>query len=63
MRLDYSKAKETKYFKMHFGQVNHWMNFSKVGTAPKGDSERILAGMTEWRRSHRPDGVLITGVS
>ena len=34
----------------------------KIGAAPKGGSELIFtAGMTEWRRSHRSDGVLIAG--
>ena len=36
--------------------------FDKIGAAPKGGSELIFtAGMTEWRRSHRSDGVLIAG--
>ena len=36
--------------------------FDKIGAAPKGGSELIFtAGMTEWQRSHRSDGVLIAG--
>ena len=36
--------------------------FDKIGASPKGQSEKIFAaGMTEWRRSHRSDGVLIAG--
>ena len=33
--------------------------YEKIGTAPGGGSEKIFAsGMTEWRRSHRQDGVI-----
>jgi biopolymer transport protein TolQ len=36
--------------------------FDKIGTHPKGSSQKIfVAGMTEWRRSHRDDGGLIAG--
>ncbi len=36
--------------------------FEKIGTAPQGPSEKIfVAGMLEWRRSHRDDGGLIAG--
>ncbi|RRH75474.1 protein TolQ [Falsigemmobacter faecalis] len=36
--------------------------YEAVGPEPQGASERIFAaGMTEWRRSHRQDGVLIAG--
>mgnify|MGYP000099838644 FL=1 len=36
--------------------------FDKIGTSPKGQSEKIFAaGMLEWRRSHRDDGDLIAG--
>ena len=36
--------------------------FEQIGTAPSGQSERIfVAGMLEWRRSHRQDGGLIAG--
>ena len=36
--------------------------FERLGAEPKGSSERIFAaGMVEWRRSHRSDGVLIAG--
>ena len=36
--------------------------YDKIGAVPKGGSELIFtAGMTEWRRSHRSDGVLIAG--
>lgn len=36
--------------------------YEQIGPQPGGASERIFsAGMTEWRRSHRQDGVLITG--
>jgi len=38
--------------------------FDKIGTAPKGQSEKIFAaGMLEWRRSHRQDGGLIAGAT
>ena len=62
--FDYSKAKrETKYFQDAFwsGEPLDEL-FQRLGVDPKGDSERVfVAGMTEWRRSHRPDGGLITG--
>ena len=36
--------------------------FEKIGSDPKGHSEKIFAaGMIEWRRSHRDDGGLIAG--
>ncbi len=36
--------------------------FDDIGPAPNGRSERIFAaGMTEWRRSHRQDGVGMIG--
>lgn len=36
--------------------------FDSIGTQPKGQSEKIfVAGMLEWRRSHRQDGGLIAG--
>lgn len=36
--------------------------FEQIGPQPTGNSERIfVAGMTEWRRSHRSDGGLIAG--
>lgn len=36
--------------------------FERLGSDPKGGSERIFAaGMVEWRRSHKSDGALITG--
>ncbi|MBI1416060.1 MAG: protein TolQ [Limimaricola sp.] len=36
--------------------------FDKIGTAPRGQSEKVfVAGMLEWRRSHRQDGGLIAG--
>jgi len=36
--------------------------FDQIGTDPKGRSEKIfVAGMMEWRRSHRDDGGLIAG--
>ena len=36
--------------------------FERVGAQPSGASEKIFAsGMSEWRRSHRQDGGLITG--
>ncbi|RUS63162.1 protein TolQ [Pseudorhodobacter sp. E13] len=36
--------------------------FEKIGSEPRGASERIFAaGMLEWRRSHRDDGGLIAG--
>lgn len=36
--------------------------FDQIGPEPAGHSQRIFAaGMTEWRRSHRNDGALITG--
>lgn len=36
--------------------------FDEIGPAPSGQSQRIFAaGMLEWRRSHRQDGVLIAG--
>ena len=61
--FDYAKAKrETKYFQDAFwsGEPLDEL-FQRLGAEPKGDSERVfVAGMTEWRRSHRPDGVLIT---
>ncbi|MEM9522436.1 MAG: protein TolQ [Pseudomonadota bacterium] len=34
--------------------------FEQIGSSPSGPSQRIfVAGMTEWRRSHREDGGLI----
>ncbi len=62
--FDYSKAKrETKYFHDAFWSGEPLEELSeRLGPEPKGDSERVfVAGMTEWRRSHRPDGELITG--
>ena len=36
--------------------------FDQIGTSPTGQSEKIfVAGMLEWRRSHRTDGGLIAG--
>ncbi len=36
--------------------------FDAIGTQPKGQSQKIfVAGMLEWRRSHRQDGGLIAG--
>jgi len=36
--------------------------FEQIGTDPRGASQRIfVAGMLEWRRSHRQDGGLIAG--
>jgi biopolymer transport protein TolQ len=36
--------------------------FDQIGTAPTGQSQKIfVAGMLEWRRSHRQDGGLIAG--
>ncbi|MGR3291603.1 MAG: protein TolQ [Paracoccaceae bacterium] len=36
--------------------------YDKIGADPTGPSENIFAaGMLEWRRSHRDDGVLIAG--
>ena len=36
--------------------------FQQLGTDPDGDSEAIfVAGMIEWRQSHRKDGALIAG--
>ncbi len=36
--------------------------FDRIGTDPKGRAERVfVAGMLEWRRSHRDDGGLIAG--
>lgn len=38
--------------------------FDQIGPAPNGHSEKVFAaGMTEWRRSHRDDGGLISGAS
>lgn len=38
--------------------------FDQIGTEPKGRAERIfVAGMMEWRRSHREDGGLIPGAA
>ncbi len=38
--------------------------FEKVGQAPPGPAHRIfVAGMNEWRRSHRDDGQLIAGAT
>ena len=62
--FDYSKAKrETKYFQDAFWSGEPLEELSeRLGPEPKGDSERVfVAGMTEWRRSYRPDGELITG--
>ena len=62
--FDYSRAKrETKYFQDAFwsGEALDEL-FERLGHEPSGDSEKVfVAGMTEWRRSHRPDGELITG--
>jgi len=36
--------------------------YDQIGAAPRGSSDRIfVAGMLEWRRSHRDDGKLIAG--
>jgi biopolymer transport protein TolQ len=36
--------------------------FDQIGTQPRGQSQKIfVAGMLEWRRSHRQDGGLIAG--
>ncbi|MGR3468800.1 MAG: protein TolQ [Shimia sp.] len=36
--------------------------YDQLGTEPKGAAERVfVAGMTEWRRSHREDGAMIPG--
>lgn len=36
--------------------------FEQIGPQPEGASQKIFAaGMSEWRRSHRQDGVLIAG--
>ena len=36
--------------------------FDQIGTSPDGQSQKIfVAGMLEWRRSHRQDGGLIAG--
>lgn len=36
--------------------------FLRLGPEPRGAAQRIFAaGMTEWQRSHRPDGALIPG--
>ena len=36
--------------------------FEEIGTSPTGPSQKIfVAGMLEWRRSHRQDGGLIAG--
>ncbi len=36
--------------------------FDKIGTNPQGPAEKVfVAGMQEWRRSHREDGGLIAG--
>jgi len=36
--------------------------FEQIGTSPRGASQKIfVAGMLEWRRSHRQDGGLIAG--
>mgnify|MGYP001499645665 FL=1 len=36
--------------------------FEQLGSNPEGDSEAIfVAGMMEWRQSHRQDGALIAG--
>ena len=36
--------------------------FEQIGSDPSGASEKIFAaGMVEWRRSHRQDGILIPG--
>jgi biopolymer transport protein TolQ len=38
--------------------------FEQIGPVPEGAAERIfVAGMTEWRRSHRKDGGLIPGAA
>lgn len=38
--------------------------YDRVADAPRGAPQRIfVAGMTEWRRSHRDDGGLIAGAS
>jgi len=38
--------------------------FEEIGADPPGRSERVFAaGMMEWRRSHRTDGVLIAGAT
>jgi len=38
--------------------------FDQIGAEPNGASERVfVAGMMEWRRSHRQDGKLIPGAA
>ncbi len=38
--------------------------YDQIGAAPTGGAEKVfVAGMTEWRRSHREDGGLIAGAA
>ena len=62
--IDFGKAKQ----KNRFFQDAFWSGepldelFEQLGSGPQGDSERIfVAGMSEWRQSHRKDGGLIAG--
>ena len=62
--IDFGKAKQ----KNRFFQDAFWSGepldelFEQLGSDTQGDSERIfVAGMSEWRQSHRKDGGLIAG--
>ena len=62
--FDFKKAKK----KNKLFQDSFWSGepldelFEQLGSSPQGDSESIfVAGMIEWRQSHRKDGALIAG--
>ena len=64
--VQYRKARaEARVFDEAFWSGNPLDElFDRIGTTPKGPSEKIFAaGMLEWRRSHRQDGGLIAGAT
>ncbi|MFQ3183520.1 MAG: biopolymer transport protein TolQ [Alteromonas macleodii] len=64
--VQYRKARtEARLFDEAFWSGNPLDElFDRIGATPVGSSEKIfVAGMLEWRRSHRHDGGLIAGAT
>ena len=64
--VQYRKARtEARVFDEAFWSGNPLDElFDRIGATPAGSSEKIfVAGMLEWRRSHRQDGGLIAGAT
>ncbi|MDE0968687.1 MAG: protein TolQ [Octadecabacter sp.] len=64
--VQYRKARtEARVFDEAFWSGNPLDElFERIGATPAGSSEKIfVAGMLEWRRSHRQDGGLIAGAT